>query len=640
MWGYTNISFEWGYILLIVISFIICSGIGSIISKSDSIIENAFLGLGICGIIIGIFANRSVYIIKYLIPLLYLLGLIFVIYNFKKKNNTKEYLYMSIAGALSLVSFYFLHPTEHIFKINDVGEVFHLFDGNNTYLSGQATEMLIGEYSTRLKINNVYPYQWDNYHFFNSAANAFLQYLMPIHNLTSYLNVRVIFSLLIVWSIVIELFKYHKNLINALLSSAVFLLLIFTLFAEGVMWNLRTNGTYSIIAGFYFIYYLFKTTNFDIKNKRNIIGLINWSFLLGASVMRLVPSSIAYASSIALILYYVNKNQFLTIKAVSSRIKQLITEYWNVIFLAGIYLCYLWVTINPKLSIRELKTREYYDEGWFYLLGLLEYFKAALFPLKDILPISITKDMNEEPWSKVILIYAIVGTLIYLLVKKINWTKAYKSQACLYFCLAVISYCTSGHKFFYTFLLWSMYLLVMTHFTWRYNFFQKKILLSGMLAALYLLYLGVNEITGPMPYIIFDTFLIFIILFSIENFYPFKKKIGEDLIRLLSIVAILYIAIFYKFKTELFWNRGGWTKIPNEIVHSKTPNKFVGSILELKNYPYDPGPEYNTDRKDIYYDMINGFLGSRLMIQPGWRLLPYTHVNDYYIPSKEELRKL
>jgi len=219
----------------------------------DLIKEKPFTSLLIVistlGFSISFLINFNLNLGKYLIGLFYFLTFIYFVYkiSFKKeslltflKNYYKFLGFVVLSGIISLI--YLLFNLNYTF----------IFNGHDPYFYGIPFEIIEGDYFTRIKVWDNYPYEWSKYHFFNGSLYSIFLYFTGVKNLFLWKLLKLTFFSFSCFLLEEVSKGFHKQ-------NLIFISIIICINSIG--WMFSTNGEFSalfLLSGFFL--YLKKDT--------------------------------------------------------------------------------------------------------------------------------------------------------------------------------------------------------------------------------------------------------------------------------------------------------------------------------------------------------------------------------------------
>ena len=273
------------------------------------------------------------------------------------------------------------------------------FEGHQSYYASQPTEMLNASYMHRLKVINAYPYEWKPYHFFNSSSQAIVQGLIQHPGLFTYQIAKTLITIFILLSFGEFIFLNVKFSIQSILIFLFWLTIGFSFFSESLIWNFKTSGAFSVFA--------IANIVFTFLSKKYSDAII-FSFILGASVFRLMPISLL---SIVMLIYLFYKS-YLNKEFIKSFIKK------NLLYdiLLILFLCYNFLTLfSPE-------TMFYYNMRFPHKL---EQF-VNVNQMKNLIIIS---DFISNNFTMVYLMFVAIGLFVFTIgVRFIFYTHKYFSS--------------------------------------------------------------------------------------------------------------------------------------------------------------------------------------------------------------------
>ena len=323
--------------LLMLVSIFSHYSIGKRIVKSTFIV-NCLVGVTCSALVVGSLANILSGVIRHYIVGSILVGISFIIYDMYKKFRTKrhvDYLLKFTLIVIGFLIFYINNPKDIFIEESFDNKYNYIYEPHQTVWSSQSIEMLSASYMDRLKVRNVYPNYWKRYHFFNTSTIAIVAGLIKSPGLFEYQMSKMIIIIFILLSFGEILLTKYKVSIKNIMTYLFWLIMGFSIFSFGFLWNFHTSGMFSIFAAVHLM--------FSIMFKK-YSNAIMFSIILGASVVRLFPSALL---SILLIIMIFYKDDF-KIRNLVTSIKQNILKY---LFFVLLIFYYFITMFSPKLSM-------------------------------------------------------------------------------------------------------------------------------------------------------------------------------------------------------------------------------------------------------------------------------------------------
>jgi len=235
--------------LIIFLTFIIF-----LFTYKDLIKEKPFTSLllviSTIGFSISFLINFNLNLGKYLIGLFYFLTFIYFLYKiyFKKqslftffKKRYKFLGFLVLSGIISLI--YLLFNLNYTF----------LFNGHDPYIYGIPFEIIEGDYFTRIKVWDNYPYEWSKYHFFNGSLYSIFLYFVGVKNLFLWKLLKLSFFSFSCFLLEEVSKGFHKK-------NLVFISILICINSIG--WMFSTNGELSAIFLISSVFLFFKKDTF------------------------------------------------------------------------------------------------------------------------------------------------------------------------------------------------------------------------------------------------------------------------------------------------------------------------------------------------------------------------------------------
>jgi len=241
----------------------------------DLIKEKPFTSLllviSIVGFLISTVINFNLNLGKHLIVLFYFVTFFYFLYKIILKkssffsflsNHYKFLGFLTISGIISL--FYLLFNLNYTF----------IFNGHDPYFYGIPFEIIEGDYFTRIKIWDNYPYEWSKYHFFNGSLYSVFLFFTGIKNLFLWKLIKIMFfSFSYFFLEEISKSFYKQNLIFLSILVCV----------NSIGWMFSTNGELSTL-------FLISSV-FLYLEKNNKLSLLFLVFFTCALSRNLIPGT-------------------------------------------------------------------------------------------------------------------------------------------------------------------------------------------------------------------------------------------------------------------------------------------------------------------------------------------------------------
>lgn len=419
---------------LLIASLVLHFPIGKKILREGGFFTCCIVGLCFSGGIIGILANFSAGMVRWFMYAFFLANFSIFFYDIKKKSKQKPFRFPELKEIeFKKIIFYILLVGIGIFFFlaNDPLTVFTEYDqekkltflnfnSHYSYYSSISVELLNADYFSRLKLMNVYPYEWAQYHFFNSATQTAVQIFLGKPNLFTFFMAQTIILVFLILSIGEEILRRSENLTASAAIYIGWILIGFTLFSDTLTWNLTTSGMMSVFA-----LILFLISLQDGHHKSSFIFLA----ILSISAIRLFPVVAASAGVyiIWVTLRHIYNNKSLPLESIKqSLIKIAILEYGFIL----ICLAYLVVTLGTGSPSGETNSEwpligsPFSKNGWQFSLityRIIGFIYDSFFQMKDIYPYfgygTFFNKINADPLFKYFF-YALVVFIAILLIKK------------------------------------------------------------------------------------------------------------------------------------------------------------------------------------------------------------------------------
>lgn len=227
-----------------VLAFMIClsySGIGAVFAPKRGAMFQSVLGMTFMGAIGVLGAEFCAGLVKYLIGLLAIVGLAILVVRIVTHEVSIKNILISMMPALIFYAIAFINilvivlPKSGVFPYNC----------HQTYFSGVSLEILNADYFSRLRIMDVYPFEWSKYHFFNGAYISIPLIAFAKGNYVSYLFAKMI-SISYYVGAIFDLLKSKYTIKKANLYLGLGIGAFFACAHNGIVWSMATNN-YSCI---------------------------------------------------------------------------------------------------------------------------------------------------------------------------------------------------------------------------------------------------------------------------------------------------------------------------------------------------------------------------------------------------------
>lgn len=419
---------------LLIASLVLHFPIGKKILREGGFFTCCMVGLCLSGGIIGILANFSAGMVRWYMYAFFIANISLFFYGTIKKSKQKPF---QLPGLKEIefkkIAFYLLLLGTGIFFFlaNDPLTVFTEFDqekkltflnfnSHYSYYSSISVELLNADYFSRLKLMNVYPYEWAQYHFFNSATQTAVQIFLGTPNLFTFFMAQTLILVFLILSVGEEILRRSENLKASAAIYIGWILIGFTLFSDTLTWNLATSGMMSVFALILFLISLQYG-----HRKSSFIFLA----ILSISAIRLFPVVAASISAyiLWLVLRHVYNNKSLTLESIKHSLKKVaIPEYGFML----ICLAYLVVTLGTGSPSGETNSEwqligsPFSKNGWQFSLityRIIGFIYDSFFQMKDTYPYygygTFFTKINADPLFKYFF-YALVVFMAILLIRK------------------------------------------------------------------------------------------------------------------------------------------------------------------------------------------------------------------------------
>ena len=221
-----------------LLSFIFCfafSGIGRLFTPKKNILVQTVLGLSFIASLVLLSASFCAGLSKYIIYTATVIGFILYIKQDKRTSYKKDFFLVLFV----LVVFVFFIIRIFIWVVPSTGTV--EFNCHSTYFASVPLEILKANYFSRLRIIDVYPYEWGKYHFFNGSLTSIPLAFFFKRNYLTYLFAKfLIISLFIgaIFEYLISRFKIKKALVYFGFSLGIYFVIAYLLLS----WSGYTNN--------------------------------------------------------------------------------------------------------------------------------------------------------------------------------------------------------------------------------------------------------------------------------------------------------------------------------------------------------------------------------------------------------------
>lgn len=224
------------------ILFSLClSGIGYWFAPNRGYIFQSVIGMTLTGAIGVVCAGLCVGVLKYIVISAFLIGFSVTVYRIVKKKSVLKELLMSLIPVCLLFVVIFIQLMR--FVVPEDG-IFH-YNCHLTYFSGVPMEMLQADYFSRIRLMDVYPFEWSKYHFFNGAYISIPLMCFLKKNFISYLLAKMItvcFYAGALFDVAKGKYENKKAWLIWLLGIGAF----FVCANNGFIWAIETNNFSSI----------------------------------------------------------------------------------------------------------------------------------------------------------------------------------------------------------------------------------------------------------------------------------------------------------------------------------------------------------------------------------------------------------
>ncbi|MGN0739657.1 MAG: hypothetical protein ACI4LX_05745 [Treponema sp.] len=154
-----------------VIAFALCmsfSSIGHFFLKGNKFALQSLFGMAFCSVFVMLCMSYCAYFSKYVVYAFSVFAIILGSISLIKKWNKKQGLIKSFLPTF----FIFLYFVIRFLLLITQKTGFVNFNCHETYFAAPAFEIFKADYYSRLRIFDLYPYEWSRYHFFNGAFTS------------------------------------------------------------------------------------------------------------------------------------------------------------------------------------------------------------------------------------------------------------------------------------------------------------------------------------------------------------------------------------------------------------------------------------------------------------------------------------
>jgi hypothetical protein len=511
-----------------------------------NLLAGALVGVCISALVVAILANTFASGIR---P--YILGSLVILIPASLWSLWKSWAYLSWLDVFSYVSitlaglvFLCLNsPWEAFF---DSDKIVLGYNGHYTYYASQSIEMLNADYGSRLQALNLFPKEWATYHFLNTATQAITQALLPYPTLFSYFVAQAVLGTMVLLTFIEAIFVREKTILNKHLKASLFIIIGLTVFYESMRWNLATSGTISVFAAIHLVLALFE------GNKK---ASLLFGTLLAASAIRLIPV-------VGPILLFMVLSDFRDIYKAgagkpSNKFVSYLSERYLIICLLLGFTAYVFVTLvcgmPNQYPARIGQGFGTYVDGWMYPLTshtlvtfITNIFNANWFDYHDP-PKMLFRVLAHSFFTYLFLFCMLVVTAVFTfkLREEIKSFARLRVQLPMWVQFVIFIFFVALFFLNIKFFVVSSFYIVMIFFGFlilRRSSNQTTInfcfLVIGFSYVLTFLYVstGVNGITGPAAYVIYDLFLWGLVLIIILKKWNYQK-LSHGLIAIFLVIS-------------------------------------------------------------------------------------------------------
>lgn len=577
-------------IICSMISLVVClmySGIGYLFSAKRGLIFQSVLGMTFVAAIGTICAGFCAAMYKYLIVLFAVIGLIILFYRFHHEKIVPKEIFASLVPTIIMFAIAFVNLMFFVIPKNGV----FYYNGHQTYFSGVPLELLQADYFSRIRLMDVYPFEWSKYHFFNGAYISIPLIGFVKKNYISYLLAKMI-QIAFYGGALFEAFSQKYNKKKAVMILGTGMSAFFICQFNGITWSIATNN-FSCIFMMLLAWLAFEEENYS----ESVMLSIGYAITKSGSV---ISGGLLFA--FGLYKLYI-KNQ----KSIVSFIK---LNYRTAIYAVTVGIGVLSMALIGENAAGESGLLFSLNINWIYsvIANMFRVDWFSLMPLGGVASNSTIYPLRFEFLIIAVYLYLIIknnGNLRMLLIK-------YKYTAIVIFVLSLfllvggILYLEEAEIALQAYLIWYVLPIVTLFSCLRENMFGVFwIYLASHLFNFVLFNAGV---TAPNYSIIaFVILTIFSEQFVIKV-YDTSESSYRLVICFLSILSILYSGI---------WGS------PKMFILSQAEEELVLTDVSYSDEPY----EYYT-AENAYLAKLNALKGNRV------------HYNVLPICSDETMRNI
>lgn len=222
------------YALVSLIAIICYAGVGSVFAPRQGLALRAVIGMSFTAGLVVLSLSWAAVLAKYIIFASVLVGAAVTLYRRSLSRQTL----LALVPTVLLFIFFLAKILSWVMPEQGIIE----YNCHSTYFSDIAIEAVRAEYFSRVRIADIYPYEWSRYHMFNGAYTATLLAFLPKANYLSYLLMKFM-TIALYMGAVFELVREQSK--NFKIAAAKFLLgmgLVYLAAFKLVTWSAFTNN--------------------------------------------------------------------------------------------------------------------------------------------------------------------------------------------------------------------------------------------------------------------------------------------------------------------------------------------------------------------------------------------------------------
>jgi hypothetical protein len=263
------------FLILLNILFIKNAGV-LILNLQEKPLTSTLFYIFLQAAIVSIFASTNAILAKNFIIFITIFN-VFITVVFRNKINFFE---SSTSDFRKFAKISLLSILVIIFYTSISLKIKFLYNGHDPYFFGVPFEILISDYSGRLRVFDNYPYEWTKFHFFSGSTLSVLLFPVISKNVFIFKFSKLIFLNLAIFSI-IEYFQPTKKQVIA----SIVLLIIFS---SQFVWMYYTNGFISLFL-FVFILLLLQNKKASFNSEYLFLILIAILLFSTSTIRSLIP---------------------------------------------------------------------------------------------------------------------------------------------------------------------------------------------------------------------------------------------------------------------------------------------------------------------------------------------------------------